>query len=216
MDNTLIIDCSSGMNIIVLKENEVFKFLDSNQKRHTDELLLSVDRLLKEANLNIGDIKNLCVTVGPGSFTGIRVAISICKGLAIGNNAKIFTLSNFDAYSFGSEQSKTICVLDGFSDFVYARINFGEKFEDSCEHTLDLIEKIKTNFDDYKVFVQSEKLKRIFDENGLQSTIAKLDLIDGFAPKIKNNETTNINQIVPIYLRASQAEIERNKKLSGE
>ena len=215
MDSTLIIDCSSGMNIIVLKQGEVFKFLDSNQKRHTDELLLSVDRLLNEANLKINDIKNLCVTIGPGSFTGIRVAISICKGLAIGNGAKIFAVSNFDAYGHDKTE-KYALVLDGFSDFIYSRINNLKNIEDTCEHISDLILKIKNNYSDFKVFVQSEKLQNIFAENGIKASIASLDLVAAFSQKIEKNEATNISQISPIYLRASQAEIERNKRLSGE
>lgn len=214
MDNTLIIDCSSGMNIIVIKDDEIFRYLDFNQKRHTDELLLSVDKLLNESNLKINDIKNLCVTIGPGSFTGIRVAISICKGLATGINAKLFSLSNFDVYNYN--QSKNyVCILDGFSDFVYTRVKSNGKVEDACEHISDLIFKLKNELLEFNIFVQNEKIFKILEDNGIKSSILKLDLENSFSLIIEKNKTINMNQIIPIYLRASQAEIERNKRLNG-
>ena len=43
--NTLIIDCSAGMSIILLTDSNCYKIIDNNQKKHTDELLLSVDKL---------------------------------------------------------------------------------------------------------------------------------------------------------------------------
>ena len=211
MENTLIIDCSSGMKIIILKENEKFEFVDNNQKRHTDELLLTVDKLLSDANLKIGDIKNLCVTIGPGSFTGIRVAISICKGLSIGTNAKIFTLSNFDIYKIDTK--KSVLVLEGFSDFVYTRVYENGEATDSCEHIIDLVEKIKGEYFNFDINVESEKLKSIFYENNIESNLLVNDISVKFAEKIEKDQYTQINQISPIYLRASQAEIERNMKL---
>ena len=91
----LIIDCSAGMTIVVNNAGKEFSKIDLNQKKHTDELLFSVDELLKESGLSIDEIENFCVCVGPGSFTGIRVAISIVKGLSVNSNSKIFTFSNF-------------------------------------------------------------------------------------------------------------------------
>ena len=119
--NSLIIDCSSGMSLFVLRGNDVFSYVNYEIKKHTDELLLKLDELLKQAELKINEIDNLCVCVGPGSFTGIRVAISIVKGIAVSGKFKIFTLSNFDIYD-----TKTInfgvLVLEGFSNNVYVRV----------------------------------------------------------------------------------------------
>ena len=92
----LIIDCSSGMKVYLIDEDKEYVKIDENQKKHTDELLVVIDELLKSANLKIEDIENLCVCVGPGSFTGIRVAISICKGLAVDSKMKVFVASNFE------------------------------------------------------------------------------------------------------------------------
>ena len=45
--NGLIINCSAGMSVSVFKNNEFFDYVDNNEKRHSDELLIVVDNLLK-------------------------------------------------------------------------------------------------------------------------------------------------------------------------
>ena len=211
--NTLIIDCSSGMSVYVLKGEEIYSKIDKNQKKHTDELLYVVDELLTQASLKINQIENLCVCIGPGSFTGIRVAISIIKGLAVESNAKVFVLTNFDIFQNDS-QEKSVYVLDVFSKFVYARTVDGENTFDECIDVGLLVDKLK--MDNYKIYVENEKVQNLLKNSEIISNIAQNDIILHFLNKIKNNDSINLNMIEPIYLRASQAEIERNKRLSGE
>ena len=210
--NTLILDCSCGMSIYLICDDNIVSHIDNNQKRHTDELLLSVDNLLKEANISVKEINNICVCIGPGSFTGIRVAVSICKGLAIGTGAKIFVANNFETASYKNTE-KSIYILDGFSDYVYVRIDNLEKTFDSCEKINDVIEKIKSNYKDYKIYIQSEKVQNLLNNSEISAQFIKNHTVEVFKDKISENLYTNINQISPIYLRASQAEIEREEKL---
>ena len=100
-----------------MKNDEEFCKIDENQKKHTDELLVSVDELLKQAGLNANQIDVVGVCEGPGSFTGIRVAVSICKGLAVESKIKIVTASNFDVYQTGVEgdASTIFCPLSFFN-----------------------------------------------------------------------------------------------------
>lgn len=210
---SLIIDCSAGMNIYVIDgENTIFK-IDNTQKKHTDELLLCVDELLSKSNLTINEIENLCVCVGPGSFTGIRVAISICKGLAVDSKVKIYVASNFDIYELG-EEKKQCLVLEGFSKFVYVRqINNG-KIIDECMCIDDCASMLKSG--KYTVYVQNKKVQDLLNNYEICSKIAQNNTILHFKEKIKNKNYIELNQISPVYLRASQAEIERNAKLSGD
>lgn len=210
--NTLILDCSAGMSVYLISDKKENCKIDLNQKKHTDFLLCEVDKMLSDFNLQISDIDNICVCVGPGSFTGIRVAVSICKGIAIGTNAKIFTCSNFDSISYGTQED-SIFLLEAFSDLVYVREKCGGKVKDYSEHFDYVLKTIRQ----YKnVYVQNEKLQNLLKNNEIQSKIAQNHTKEVFLDKIKNNDFTNINEIEPVYLRLSQAEIERNKKISGE
>lgn len=208
----LIIDCSAGMNAYVVDDEKIFFKQDSKEKKHTDELLLCVDELLNGANLNINEIENICVCVGPGSFTGIRVAISICKGLAVDSNIKVFVLSNFDIYETKSAGNKCL-VLDGFSKFVYVRKYVNDLTVDECIDVESLVDFIKK--EKLEVFVQNEKVQNLLKTYEIDSKIAQNNTILSFYNIIKENKFIQLNQISPIYLRASQAEIERNLKLSG-
>lgn len=212
--NGLIIDCSSGMSIFVIKDSEIFSIVDKNQKRHTDELLVSLDELLVKAKLSASELDVIGVCVGPGSFTGIRVAVSIVKGLAIESDIKIIEINNFDVYNFERQEPYVLC-LEGFSNNVYAQIKTGETLNNLCVTFDELIKIIKDNKIN-NVYVQNEKTQNLLKNAEIHPQIADYDAISCFKSKFQNGEFILINQISPVYLRASQAEIERQKKLEGK
>lgn len=211
--NSLILDCSAGMKIFVLKNEEIFSVVDDNQKKHTDELLLSLHGLLEQAKLSVDDLDVIGVCVGPGSFTGIRVAVSIAKGLSVESKIKLVEMCNFDVYVSQKIENSVLC-LEGFSNNVYARIYVDGITKDVCLTVEELVEKIKNQQLDL-VFVQNEKVQNMLKKYEIISQIATFDAISCFKNKISKNEFIEINQIFPVYLRASQAEIEREKKLKG-
>ncbi|MBR7172414.1 MAG: tRNA (adenosine(37)-N6)-threonylcarbamoyltransferase complex dimerization subunit type 1 TsaB [Clostridia bacterium] len=210
--NTLIIDCSAGMSVYLICGEKEFSKIDNNQKKHTDELLLCVDELLNQAKISVSEIEDLCVCVGPGSFTGIRVAISICKGLAVASKMKIFTATNFDILQ-AVKSEKVIYLLEGFSKFVYVRKIENGKVSDDCVDVNQLIDMVKNS--NYDIYVQNEKMQNILKNAEILSNIAQNQIILHFLDKINNNQSVELNTIEPVYLRASQAEMERNKKLAG-
>ena len=213
--NLLIIDCSTGMKLYLIKNNEEFVFVDENQKRHTDTLLSTVDDLFTQAGLSVKDLDCIGVCVGPGSFTGIRVAVSICKGLSVESKIKVVVATNFDIYQFNEKENYAL-VLEGFSDYVYVREKFGEVVNDLCVAVDEFANKLLQNNNKAIVYVQNDKIKESLNKFNIESQIAKNDTISLFKYKINNKIFSELNKIEPIYLRASQAEIERNKKLGKE
>lgn len=65
-----------------------------DKKTHSETLLPAIDEVLKEAGLKIGDIDIYGVTIGPGSFTGIRIGISTVKGLSLVTGKKVYPVSS--------------------------------------------------------------------------------------------------------------------------
>lgn len=212
---SLIIDCSYGMNVYLLDNDKVFSKIDSNQKKHTDELLLSIDEMLIEANLKISDIENIGICVGPGSFTGIRVAISVCKGLAVGTNTKVFVATNFDVVE-DKNKKNAIYILEGFSKYVYIRIvENGVCIKDECVLIDDLQTYLSKSNSKFDIIIQNEKVQKLLNLNKKDIIIAQNNTILHFLTKFNKNDNIEINKIAPVYLRASQAEIERENKLAG-
>ena len=207
----LILDCSCGMNVFVVKDEEVFSFEDKTQNKHSDEILKVIDELLLKAKLKINDIQNICVCVGPGSFTGVRVAVSIVKGLAICVKAKVFACSNFDI--FDCLEKEYYLVLDGFSNLVYLRTVKDNETKDECVEIEKFVERQKN--DNLVVYHTTEKTQKLLEKFEIKSNFAQNNIISAFNKQVKSNNSVGLNQIYPVYLRASQAEIEREKKNNG-
>lgn len=66
-------------------------------REHTQKILPTVNEVVKEAGLNLSDIDAIVYGQGPGSFTGVRIGISIAQGLAFGLEIKMVGVSTLQA-----------------------------------------------------------------------------------------------------------------------
>lgn len=84
-------------------------------------LLPTVDRVLKKAGLAVGDIEAVAVSIGPGSFTGLRVGLATAKGLALGAGARLVGVPTLEVLAEGYALAEgTICaLLDAYRGEVY-------------------------------------------------------------------------------------------------
>jgi len=64
---------------------------------HSEKLMIMVSDLLKQAELNLSNLFAIAVSMGPGSFTGLRIGLTVAKGLAVGSNLPIIPVPTFDA-----------------------------------------------------------------------------------------------------------------------
>jgi tRNA threonylcarbamoyladenosine biosynthesis protein TsaB len=98
---TLVFDTTAmGLVLALYKDMEckqkIEKFMEFGQ---AEELAVGVSELLEKENILFSDVDLLGVSVGPGSFTGVRAGVSFARGLALGHEElKITGVSNFDVY----------------------------------------------------------------------------------------------------------------------
>jgi tRNA threonylcarbamoyladenosine biosynthesis protein TsaB len=87
-------------------------------------LLPTVDQVLKTAGVAAGDLDVVAVSVGPGSFTGLRVGLATAKGLALGAGARLVGVSTLEALAEGyASADATICaLLDAYRGEVYMAV----------------------------------------------------------------------------------------------
>src|SRR5262245_28797949 len=64
---------------------------------HSERLMVAVDRLLQDCGWSMSDLDGLAVSVGPGSFTGLRVGIATVKGLALAMSLPVAPVPTLDA-----------------------------------------------------------------------------------------------------------------------
>ncbi|MEN8181409.1 MAG: tRNA (adenosine(37)-N6)-threonylcarbamoyltransferase complex dimerization subunit type 1 TsaB [Myxococcota bacterium] len=96
---------------------------------HSTRVLPSIDALLESSGASLGDIGGYAVSIGPGSFTGLRVAVATVKGLAFGDErpvvAPVSTLAALAA-SAEDRDRPVLAVLDARREEVYAGVFEGD------------------------------------------------------------------------------------------
>jgi len=83
------------------------------QRRHGDELFPTIERVLAGARTSLAEIDRVAVATGPGSFTGLRVAIAAAQGIARGTGSAMVGVSTLDvlAYPHAPSKQRTCALL---------------------------------------------------------------------------------------------------------
>src|SRR6266511_4867588 len=94
------------------------------QRRHGDELFPTIERLLARTRTTLAGVDRIAVATGPGSFTGLRVAIAAAQGLARGAGASLAGVSTLDvlAYPHAPGKQRTCALLPAGRTEWYAAI----------------------------------------------------------------------------------------------
>ncbi|MGC9055064.1 MAG: tRNA (adenosine(37)-N6)-threonylcarbamoyltransferase complex dimerization subunit type 1 TsaB, partial [Candidatus Hydrogenedens sp.] len=92
-------DTSTDVNTVaILSDNELLGEISINAgKRHSERLVSLIDTLLTEVQISIDDIHLLAISIGPGSFTGLRVGLSTWKGIALAKGLPLVGVPSLDA-----------------------------------------------------------------------------------------------------------------------
>jgi len=86
---------------VMLSEDSYAEINFQKKFVHSEKLLPMISDLLKNADLKLADVNTLAVSMGPGSFTGLRIGLTIAKGLASGRSElSIIPVPTFDALAF--------------------------------------------------------------------------------------------------------------------
>ena len=107
--NFLIINCTGKNDKVGLKVNNNFFIHDFQTKIKNNEILVStILNLTNKHKANIDENFSILINNGPGSFSTIRVALSIAKGIKISNNVKLFGFKNSDLPQFNLENIEVL------------------------------------------------------------------------------------------------------------
>ncbi len=85
-------------SISLLLNNEDYISYNFNKNQvHSEKLISMIDTVLKDAKISLSECEGIAVSIGPGSFTGLRIGLSAVKSLAFGSDLPIYPISEFDA-----------------------------------------------------------------------------------------------------------------------
>ena len=105
----LIINCTGKNDKIGLKINNNFFIHDFQTKIQNNEILVStILNLTNKHKANIDNNFSILINNGPGSFSTIRVALSVAKGIKISNNVQLFGFKDQDLPQFNLENIEVL------------------------------------------------------------------------------------------------------------
>lgn len=110
----LFIDTHDSLITIGIKtDNELLTKTKESEYSHSKYVMPMIKELFDESNLDVHDLKEIVVVNGPGSFTGIRIGLTIAKTMAYSLDISIKSISSLTAYLVSNDSnSDKMCLIE--------------------------------------------------------------------------------------------------------
>ena len=193
---SLFIDTSlSDVSIALLKDEKILSLINNNiPGEHSIYVTKYIEDILKENSIIPKDVNEVIVVNGPGSFTGIRIGVTIAKMFSYLLNIRIISISSLKARIIGKSGDYLLSTIDAKHNNYYVGL-YDKKYN-----------KIKEEF------MPKEKLQAIIKEyNPLIVTEKDNYNIEEIIKYTRNMESENPHSVNPIYLKLPEA-MEKNDK----
>ncbi len=94
----LAIDCATPAAGVAIIQDETLLIEDfiNNKKKHSERFMATIDRVLKECDITLSEVDVLACSLGPGSFTGLRIGLATVKGLCLATEKPVIGISTLD------------------------------------------------------------------------------------------------------------------------
>jgi tRNA threonylcarbamoyladenosine biosynthesis protein TsaB len=223
---------ATSASVSVVENGKVIALTSSNTGlTHSQTLMPMVENTLKKADITINDIDYLAISNGPGSFTGVRIGVSAVKGICDPLNKKCVGVSTLEAIAKPLENTGVIAVavMDARCNQVYTAtfdcINGEMKrsTEDEAITIDELTERLKAQ--DKQIVLIGDganvcynKMKDVLESISIASPTIRYQCASSVALIAEElilkdeNNAIDSSELVPKYLRLSQAERELKKK----
>lgn len=112
--------CLAACSAALVGDGEILASVSEPMARgHQERLAPLVEALMAEAGLTFTQLDRVSVTVGPGSFTGLRVGLAFAKGISEALERPLVGVSTLEALAFGLDQGLCLCAIDANRGQVY-------------------------------------------------------------------------------------------------
>ena len=159
-------------------------------QRQSEMMVTEVDNILKRNNVDKSELDGVVVGIGPGSYTGVRIGVTIAKTIAYALHIKLYAKSSLSLLKH--REIPTICVFNARSGRSYFAVYECKKQieKDTVLENEKVLDYIK-NHPDYLVNGDTNQL-------GLES--GEFDIIENLADFDKNEEV-DVFRLNPVYLK---------------
>jgi len=233
MEYTLAIDTSTPISCVAIYHSQkglIGEIRLSSEKKHSEKLLQCIDFLMTNADMKIDDIDFFTISIGPGSFTGLRVGLSTVKGLCFATGKPVVAVSTLEVFANAIiPQTRLICpMIDARKKEVYAAI-FKYEEENIIKILPEKVLSVHRLFEYIndqeclflgngailyqKIIVELLGKKAYFVYEPLNHPLASVIGFCGIK-KAEKGEFSDPDKMSPFYLRKSEAELNKEKILS--
>lgn len=172
----MAVGLSIGDKLVYKKQYEAFK-------RQSEVAAVEIDNCLKESNVKASDLDKIVVTNGPGSYTGIRIGLTLAKVMAKVLNIKIVCLSSLEAMCGLNSRS---AIIDAKSKRVYyGKYSRGKCLVNDCVKYISELDEEDYIGDTYVINKDSESI----------------DIIENMFNLRFKEESKNIDAVKAVYLK---------------
>tara|TARA_B100000029_G_scaffold51762_1_gene47029 strand:- start:800 stop:1411 length:612 start_codon:yes stop_codon:yes gene_type:complete len=140
--NKIILSIETSTNICsvsLFKNQELLCLKEDSDRKHSALLGLFVDQIFKEVKVDISEIDAIALSMGPGSYTGLRIGLSFAKGMAFSLNKPIITVDTIDSLSYEIDAFDYMIAIHAYSNYFFFQkyknnFRFEEPFFDKMEN----------------------------------------------------------------------------------
>ncbi len=233
----LAVDTSSKLcSVAILEDKNLIKKLElDNGLTHSETLMPLIQQLLNKCSLSLNNINLLVSDIGPGSFTGIRIGVSSCKAFSDSLNIPCVGISSLEVLAYNIQNDGIICsTIDCKNNNCYFALyelnsgNYNVLIEPCAKSVNDVLDLLNSQYYNKCISfvgdgIPSEKLHSIYDNNA-DSEVTK-NIISSYLnvenlgtagyKKFINNKKIG-EEILPLYLKKPQAQIQLEEKLKAK
>jgi len=192
----LFIDTANSFIISIIKDNKIIYYKSDVSNSDTSSRVMPIiDEAFKSTNLTINDIDKIFVVNGPGSFTGIRVGVTIAKTISYCLNIPLIVLSELELMATSANSDYIVPIIDARRGYVYGAI-YDKNLDVYLDESHILLDELKSKLPSNYEFVE--------DSNNV-------DLIK-LINKHENDKAINPHDLKPNYLKKTEAEENLNDK----
>lgn len=156
-------------------------------KEHSANFLYILESMLRANDLLVEDFDNIYCGYGPGSYTGLRIAVTVAKMFSTFKNVKLYAVSSLYLASSGYDNMHVAVMFDARRDNYFCAL-YGQK---------NIEDKLR-NKDEFLTMIDGlEDLKIVYEDDFKVNPLKILD---------KGLLVENVDEFVPNYLRISEAE----------
>lgn len=216
--------------VALVEENKVlYEELVNYKKTHSETLMPMIDRALVTCECFLDDIDAIAITVGPGSFTGLRIGMGTVKGLSLASGKPLVPVSTLEtlAYNLVGVADIVAVLLDARKQEVYSALydvsgefpkNLSDELALSPEEFVDLIRQMQAKHNLKQVRLVGngyypyqdyfkEALGDLLIEVPAHFMLPRAAALGNLAiDKIKSGAVADVYAMRPVYLRLSEAE----------